>query len=332
MKTIFKKILAIAWVVSIVAMNFVNLIQVQAASVTLSLSTSDVSASTATDITVSYTTASAFSNWDAIKVTMKTSTGALIGSALANADSADTQATNAWDGSFGWFGNWVGTYTISSAWAGTSVALTFKVPSLTAGVYTINVAENRTDSTWEAFGSIQINVWNGNDVTVTAVVEPILAMALNDLTIDLWVLTNTAVATSTNTLTINTNATSWYTVSVESDNANASDWLWNATASAEVPASAVWAWWLSAWTSWFGIYADATTDSGTWDGTLAIHENFDHDGTADVAVDTTAQTLATWNGTTGWDVVTVTYNAAVSAVQEAGNYTTTVTYTIAWSF
>lgn len=413
-----KKFLSI---MTVLAMVLVMIPSTNAAGATVTLTPSTVTTTgitTANDVVVAYTTAGVFSNGDTIKITVKNAAGTLLSTAdvvggaaatLAAANSgADTQATDAADGSFA-YGAGTATYTISSAGAATAVSLTFALPRLEGGVYTINVAENRAfSSAPETYGAAQLNananvvgatlafvqstpatitdsgsnfVNNGfkagqsitvsgattggndgtyiiqavsagtltlqagatlaqaeagavgtivaaatqaNQVRVSAVVEPILGMALSANAIDLGVLDPASVKTSTNTVTVLTNAGTGYVLqAANAQVAGLTTGTYNIVAD---DADSI-----LAGTSGFSIEVTgltAKTTNGT-NSTVAAPAGV---GDGSVALSNVAATIATGNGTTDGSVATVTYKAAVSAVQEAGNYATTVTYTVTGNF
>lgn len=164
----------------------------------------------------------------------------------------------------------------------------------------------------------------GNTVSVTATVEPVLTLSLAWTSVAFWVLNiwqNTWATVTTGTVA--TNAAGWFTAYIA-----ASTW-WLASASA---------WYLIASASWItaGEYFDvnvAVAQWTLWNWTISASTNFDNDSADDAAVSMSAQALASWNGTTDWDVFVVTYKAWITAVTPAASdYATTVTYTVTWSF
>lgn len=184
------------------------------------------------------------------------------------------------------------------------------------------------------FGVAQLNVGTPtqNVVVVTAVVEPALTLDLNnDATgASLGILTDSAINTATTVATISTNATSGWTLQAQSDNANATDGLYGAVSTEEIPATAYDGAWVAG-TSAFGLYVSATNHV-LGAGVITIDPGFDGNAAGALAIDVANQTIATSNGTAAGDTVTVTYAAAVSAVQAADNYATSVTYTATATF
>lgn len=167
-----------------------------------------------------------------------------------------------------------------------------------------------------------------NNVVVSARVLPILTMAISNATVDLGVLSpTTATDSSTDTtVTVATNANWGYVVSAAATNfvgattANIIPFVTRAAQvagtegfSLDIASVGQWANGTStiaatAWVAWASTYAVAN-----WAGSIAW-------------------AVAGNAGTTDGDTLVVNYEANISPVTEADNYSTTVTYTVSGTF
>lgn len=167
-----------------------------------------------------------------------------------------------------------------------------------------------------------------NSVAVSARVLPILSMDISNSAVNLGVLTPGAIndsATDT-TVTVKTNAVNGYIVQAAATNfTDGSHTIPFVTRAAQ-----------AAGTSGFSIDV-ASVGQGT-NGTSTVASANGLGGASTFAVANGAATIAGavsgigTAGTTDGDTVVVNYAAAVSAVQEAGSYANTVTYTTSGTF
>ena len=157
-------------------------------------------------------------------------------------------------------------------------------------------------------------IGDNNDVTVTALVLPLLNLTIDDNTMDLGTVLTTAVATDSHTISVGTNATSGAIVQINADAAlNSPGDSWTDVGEATVTAG----------TEDYGIAFTAGvgwTESG----------NFASD---DSSVPTSATNLMTSVGPIDDSITsTVTYRAAIDATTATGSYDQVVTYTATANF
>lgn len=178
-------------------------------------------------------------------------------------------------------------------------------------------------------GVSTVYVENENDVVVTANVLPVLTMVIDNATVDLGNLSSSQVedSDSDTSITIATNANGGYILSAE-----ATEFTGAATSNV-IPFVTRAAQAIN--TEGFSIDATVTKDAA---GDVTV--NGDGDATANggegvastFAVSDTTANLVESDGTTDGDVIAVNYAASISAVTEADNYSTTVTYTLTGRF
>lgn len=192
--------------------------------------------------------------------------------------------------------------------------------------YTVAFSSNNN-----AFGTVA--VWDTtNNVVVSARVLPILTMDLSNSTVDLGVLSTSAITDSSSdtTITVKTNAANGYVVS-----AAATDFIWASTSNV-IPFRTRAA--QLAGTEGFSIDVASV---GQWaNGTSTVDATAWLAGASTFAVANGAASFA-WAkallgsstaGTTDGDTIVVNYAAAISPVTEADSYSTTVTYTITGTY
>lgn len=167
-----------------------------------------------------------------------------------------------------------------------------------------------------------------NNVVVSARVLPILSMAVSNSTVDLWVLSSLVETNSTTdtTITIATNANGGYAVS-----AAATDFV-GATTANVIPFTSRSAQTIGA--EGFSIDVASVTQWANGTSTIAAVAWLDTASTYAVANSAAniAWAIAGNAGTTDWDQFVVNYAANISPVTESDNYSTTITYTISWTF
>jgi len=170
-----------------------------------------------------------------------------------------------------------------------------------------------------------------NNVVVSARVLPILSMAISNATVDLGVLSPTAATDSTTdtTVTVATNANGGYVVSAAATNfvgATTTNIIPFVTRAAQ-----------AAGTEGFSLdvasvgqsAGTSTTDATAW---LAAASTYAVANWAASIAWASAWLWASVAGTAAWDTIVVNYEANISAVTEADNYSTTVTYTVSGTF
>jgi hypothetical protein len=158
-------------------------------------------------------------------------------------------------------------------------------------------------------------VGNNNDVTVTAAVLPLLNLTISDNTMNLGTVLTTNVGTDNHTISVGTNATDGATVQIDADAAlnNASD-------------------------SWADVAENSTVTAGTEGYGIAFTAGAGWTESGDFADDDTpipltASSLMTSAGAIDDSITsTVTYRAAVSATTPTGVYNQIVTYTATANF
>jgi len=309
---------------------------VSSISVSGDIFTSNVAAAAATQggtgvITVGFTTANAVSVGGTVTVTL-------------NSVNATTIATG--DLGFTLTGGSAATAVSIAGSSASKAVISFTVgtATMTAGAQSITITQSGTTTlitraagayattvvTPAEVGSQLAYIGGANQVVVSAVVEPILTFSLSANTANLGTLTTAGVSTATTVSTIATNATSGYSLFAESDNAATTTGLYDTVSLETIIPAASSA--IVAATSNFGLYVSAVTQATNGDGTVAATAGFDNNGAGDLAITAAAQSIATSAGTADGDTVTATYQGAVSAVQAAGSYATTVTYTLTGNF
>lgn len=195
----------------------------------------------------------------------------------------------------------------------------------TAGTYVIDVAGSNGDT-----GEITVPIVNNNQVNISAKVPQTLNFDVSETLVDFGDLTSAnaqyATAgggsatepTNAHTITAGTNATGGYTVSVEGDTLTSGggdtiDRIGDATA-------------VTAGTEQFGLDVDYASGGNA----PTVAAPFDDYGMTDASG--TPETLATQTGPTDDNIFDVNYVANVSSGTEAGQYSTTFTYTMTANF
>jgi hypothetical protein len=195
---------------------------------------------------------------------------------------------------------------------------------LTDGIYSVSFVTVGGD-----FGSATFTVGSADQIIVTANVLPILSMkvtggavAFGDLVAD------TAVTSVTTTaIAVNTNAANGYTMQVANsglkDAVNSTE-IESATASENL-------------SSGYGYGINATIDAGATVDTKSstagtVDGNFNGGGQIVSGMSSTPATLSSSTGPVSAQTTTVSYHTRISALQETGNYTDTITYSITGAF
>lgn len=194
---------------------------------------------------------------------------------------------------------------------------------LATGIYAVSFVTAGGD-----FGSATFSVGNADQIQVTANVLPILSMnitggavAFGDLVAD-----TPATAGTQTTIAVNTNAANGYTIQVANlgllDGANQ---IPDAGANENL-------------TTGYGFGVNASVDAGatidlkTSAAATIAAAYVGADNTNVSGMSTTPATIASATGPVATQTTTVTYHTRVSALQETGNYTDTITYSITGSF
>ena len=201
-------------------------------------------------------------------------------------------------------------------------------------IYTVNVV----GTNWVWVGTFYVN-W-ANEVKVSAAVEPILIMSMNNSPIWFWQLEVDQLKTATRMVSISTNAAWWVSLLVQSSNTwtmvdalNPSNVI--KAASGVTVDMSTWSdednywYWIrvkstSSWTDIWWYISNAliansafTNWTSTWFWPMAF-----------TATPVAAQT-AWWSN---WATVEIEYWVRISALQPAWQYADTVTYTVTWNF
>jgi len=183
-------------------------------------------------------------------------------------------------------------------------------------VISIAVAGSSSES-----GSVAVYLLTGDQISVTASVDPTITFSLDHTSTDFGTITSTSVKTSSPniTFTTSTNANSGYTISVQDQGNNTNPGLYNSVSSyllgsadASYDSSAN----LDS-VAGYGIQATSAT------ATIAAHYNQSSDTVGGYT--RTPQTLASFNGVANSQAVTITSKAKVLGSALAGSYTDTVT-------
>lgn len=194
--------------------------------------------------------------------------------------------------------------------------------TLANGVYSVSYITTSGD-----FSSATFTVGNADQIVVTANVLPILSMkvtggavAFGDLTAD-----TVATAGTNTTITVNTNAANGYTMQVA--NTGLVD------GSNTIPAAAA----NENLTTGYGYGINASVNAGATIDTKAsaaatIAAAFVGTDNTNVSGMGGAQTLTSSTGPVSAQDTTVRYHTRISALQETGNYSDTITYSLTGSF
>ncbi len=183
-------------------------------------------------------------------------------------------------------------------------------------VISIAVAGSSSES-----GSVAVYLLTGDQISVTASVDPTITFSLDHASTDFGTISSTSVKTSSPniTFTTSTNANSGYTISVQDQGNNTNPGLYNSVSSyllgsadASYDSSAN----LDS-VAGYGIQATSAT------ATIAAHYNQSSDTVGGYT--RTPQTLASFNGVANSQAVTITSKAKVLGSAPAGSYVDTVT-------
>ena len=325
-----KMVLAIATAAVMAMAATVLPSSVKAAGVSVSVTPNEITANTATDVTVTFTPSAEYASGDTITLTWDS--GVTVADAGTSTTDADGDGTT--DGSAS-VSSPTYTYTFSAATTQAStngVSLAMNVTADT-GIYSVSV----TDSAGN-YGAALIYVGDDNDVTVTAVVQPTLSFAIrttNDTadtnTCDLGVLTISDVAECSYRLKVATNANNGYTVSITTDGDLRRSGTGDVADADDIDLIAEDST-VTAGTEGYGIAFDGGSITG---GTVTESGDFNDD---DTPLPTTITTLMTTDGNNNpsnpdtTNTALGTHRAAIDADTNTGNYSQTVTYYVTASF
>lgn len=340
--TFFKRIVA---TLATIALTVGMIPTATAAGVTMTATPSALTGGAATDVVLTYTAGSTYDATDEIVIIAPN------GWTLAAHTTPDTDADAAGgtaDGAFAYDAiNGSGTnnraiYTFTGASATNSISLQLKVTGTanSIGDLSLSVSDVSSTTTNNDFSTVLIYTDTENVVTVTATVEPYLAMSLDANTMAFGTLSpgtakkaGSVAAPDTpdeTEITINTNAANGYQLQ-----ASAAAFTGGVTGStiSEVAgddtdiSGATYGWGINA------AITQGTTLGGAGSSTLAAA----YDTVAATNVSRVVTGPYTLNDTTNnepisGDVVAVSYWANVDPTQPADTYSTTVTYTLTAQF
>ena len=295
-------------------------------------------ASTATDVTFGYTTsASEYASSNTITITIEPAVAAAVADCTSATTDIDTDTTT--DGSFGTFSTTGAVYTLTTATttaSSTGVDLCLRFPATTAaGIYSISTADDNDNDS----GAALVYVGDDNDVTVTAVTQPILSFTIRNTTdgadtnaCELGVLGTTTVFTCSYRLKPSTNSASGYTVQVNSDGdlriSGSGDVGDGLDIDLVTENSTV-----TAGTEGYGIALVGGSATG---GNITESGDFDDDDTPiPISSPTNIYTSDGPNNPTATDTTNtalVTHRAAIDFGTSAGSYSHAITYYVSASF
>ena len=319
-------------------MGFGLLIKTKAAGVAVTLATSEVNISTASNIVLTFTPSNAITNGTTVTTTWTAGNytgyaGLLTGDVTATGTNVTSVAST-----FPGDGTIITTFTMSAPSSG-AIALTIggthKLTSPgTANIYSFVITTQVGD-----YGGALQYVGDDNDVTVTAVVTPLLAFSIRnsaDTSDTNACALGTLVLTSVNTcayrLKVTTNSASGYTVTINTDgdlrksgsgdvsDANDIDLITEDTT-------------VTSGTEGYGI---AFVGGASTTGSITESGNFNDDDTPlPISAPTTLYTSSGGNSPATTDTTNtalVTHRAAIDGGTQTGNYSQIVTYTATASF
>lgn len=199
----------------------------------------------------------------------------------------------------------------------------------TTGAKTITIGGSFGDT-----GLITVQIITDDTVAVSATVQQSISFAISANTIAFGTLdsaaaryantsTGSASDTVAHTLAVGTNASTGYAITVQGATLTSQQNSGNTiTATGSTPAAS------STGSEQFGIYATKSGGvNGTIDPTFATASSFGYDATA-----ATAAAFATGTSATNTETYSLHYLANISALTEAGTYTTSLTYVATANF
>ena len=321
-----KKLLAVATLIALVIMNTAFFAANAANEPTPIYTTNGGAGDDTLQITVP--NAGISTDGDSVTIYVKNGAGVAVDLTWNTVDYTDANTNSSSEDLVNW------QIVVTAVAAATDVVITITTAGWDFATWIYSTSYNSTADN----GATLFYVNSGNSVTVTATVVPILTMALNSNAIDFGELNVTGDNTSTtdSQVTVSTNATSGLSISVSTtgwDTGTTANVLWAAGTTNTIDA-------LGAETDPAAFvdaneyfWASLTLNAPAAWATLSANNNFSSadNGTADRANDVTG-TLATTSGPTDSAQLDVTYHAGINAVTEAGNYSSTVIYSVTGSF
>lgn len=321
MNTTLKKTLAVvsAWVIALSALPLLNVLAANEPTPVYTLVSWD---NLWIDDTLQVTVPAAWvaENGDAIAVYVKTAAWAPVN--LSTASLSLLVNSTEWTHDLA---NWKIELLVTDSSVAAWVTVTFAWWDLSTWNYSVSYV-----STADSSAALFYVNW-ANQVNVTAYVSPILTMNLVWNSINFWELNvawnNTAVTDSE--ITVSTNAAGWLSVlaaTVWWDSATTANALWMPWSTNTIP----WIWaktaiWSLPATEYFWATV-ALTPAAAWQN-LATSANFDW-----WDVNNIDWVLATTTWPTKDAALAVSYHAWIDELTEAWTYSSTVTYTVTWSF
>lgn len=313
---------------------------VSAAGVAVTVSTpsnGEFNALTDTDVTFGWTTSSTdYASGEAIVVTISPAVASAVANCASPTTDADGDSTT--DGAFGSFTTTGATYTFTAATTtaettGVDLCLNFQNDTA-VGIYSIAITDNNDND----YGAALIYVGDDNDVTVTAVVAPTLAMAIRNSgdtadtnTCPLGALTIAAVNTCAYRVKVTSNAASGYTVNFLADGdlrRSGSGDVADADDIDPIAENST----VTAGTEGYGI---ALTGGSATGGSITESGDFNDDDTPIPFVSTTIYTSSGTNNPGATDTTNtalVTHRAAIDGGTNTGNYSQIMTYRVTATF
>jgi hypothetical protein len=314
--------------------------RVFAAGVSVSLSPSSITATTATEISISYIATTDYANTNTVSIAVPA------GITLANcaAPTTDADADSTTDGSSAVLGQ-IYTYTFSASTtnadtSGVSFCINLTAPT---GNYNVSFTDAKTIPTNNDFGAALLYVGSANIVTVTAQVQPALAFVIRNGTdtantniCALGTLSLTAVNTCSYRLKVTTNSSSGFSLQIDSDGDLRNSGSGNVADNLDIDIIADNAT-VTSGTEGYGIsLAGGAITGGTLTEATTASYTFQTDSSP-LPINS-PQTMITANGTNNPGVTDttntalVTHLAAMDGDTSTGNYSQQLTYTVSASF
>lgn len=209
------------------------------------------------------------------------------------------------------------------------------ITNTTAGEYENTIATTTgADATIDT-SNVAVRIISDDQIVLTATVPPTFSYTLsgNSDTFTTDLSSASVVSTTGKTVTIATNADKGWITWVKSANAALSSATTGETIGTTGTVNAAPST-LSAGTNGYVLDTNLTTDSGTGTGTVTIDAEYNGtDTSSGGTLSTSLQPIASANGTTDGDVLTLIARAAISAVKGAADdYTDTLTVVGAGNF
>jgi hypothetical protein len=199
----------------------------------------------------------------------------------------------------------------------------------TSGIITMKTNNNTIDIDSTNF---VIDILASDQISISGVVDPTLTFSISDSSIGFGTITSAAVRYVTadllgsateatnglpSTVTVSTNGTGGVVVEIKDTNANSASGLYSNAGSGKTIASAA-STAVTLGNEGFGVYGKNSSN-------ITLSEAFDNDSTADLAISTTFQTIASTAGPVSSGSFDISAKAGVSGSTPAGSYADTLT-------